>query len=192
MGGDFNCTTNVEQSAWGRVDPFDNLAPQVKPPKRTSQDTRRTNNHGKRFLEALSDKGIILNGISDLMFSDAFTRLPQRLHDCPGVLDYVSTSPMGLQVLQPRSFQIVETHPDFSDHHLVKLTIDLPDNGQIATHDARKFLTSQLSKLKLLEDDETWAMLDGDMHANIQFEDTLTRLRKFASQPSMTATKLKL
>ena len=34
-----------------------------------------------------------MNGVLDMGFSGAYTRLPSRGADCPGVLDYVFGSP---------------------------------------------------------------------------------------------------
>lgn len=96
LGGDFNSRTSSHQVLWGPADTLDDHVPTMEVPERTSQDKRVLNAHSRRFLCALTDKGFILNGIKAMSFSDRFTRMPQRVQDCPGVIDYVCASPAAL------------------------------------------------------------------------------------------------
>ena len=82
LGGDFNSITRDKQPLWGHHDPLDWQAVDVCVPPRMSDDKRAPNTHGNRFLQALADRGIILNGLSSLGFPTAHTRMPQRSTDC--------------------------------------------------------------------------------------------------------------
>eukprot|EP00973_Karenia_brevis_P040167 5546728-Karenia_brevis.AAC.1 len=57
LGGDFNSHTNCAQPSFGTSDPLDFLADGQILPERTSSDKRPINNHGRRLLNALCDKG---------------------------------------------------------------------------------------------------------------------------------------
>eukprot|EP00973_Karenia_brevis_P043279 5997473-Karenia_brevis.AAC.1 len=63
FGGDLNSHTASSQPTWGTQNPLDFCANTVKLPARSSADQRPLNLHGRRLLQTLVDKGIILNGL---------------------------------------------------------------------------------------------------------------------------------
>lgn len=51
-GGDINAITATAQPSWGTAEPLDFHSQPAAPPLRASQDKRKTNAHGQRFLRA--------------------------------------------------------------------------------------------------------------------------------------------
>ena len=63
--------------------------------------------------------------MTQLLMDDALTRMPNREQDCGGVLDYAFGTPALLNMLVPKSFQVIPTPPDMSDHHPIALHLAL-------------------------------------------------------------------
>ena len=135
-------------------------------------DTRRLSAHGKRFLSALSGAALVFNGLVELGFDNAFTRMPNRLQDCHGVLDYVFGPPSMLKLLQPRSLKIVCSPPDFSDHYPVGLGIDLGlQDEPTLPPESEHFHESDLTRVVLPREPGLWEQLDQEVCAHPGFQE---------------------
>ena len=186
-GGDVNATTGVEQPAWDCPDPLDVLAPDVIPPSRTSMDERPISAHGRRFLSTLSGCALIFNGLVEKEFDNSFTRLPTRTEDCPGILDYIFGPPRMLSQLVHRSFKVMDSPPDFSDHCPVSVEILLHCAMHTDANEQNElFDKAPLRALKLPEDEETWQSLNTDLLENSQYQDLCSELRSCLSSDTYT------
>ena len=184
LGGDFNGTTGTAQPLWGADDHLDATASDIQPPRRGSEDHRPVNAHGRRLLEALTDRGIILNGIQSKAFSESFTRSPQRAADCPGVIDYIVAPMTVLKMLPMSAFQVHETPPDFSDHHLTGLTANRPSGAEGSNVDASLFSMERLQALKIPETAEQWSIVDAEISESAEWGDLATDLETFLNSPT--------
>ena len=137
FGGDLNSITLDKQPYWGPADPLDHTSPYIEIPARTSADLRPISSHGRRLLNTLSGRGILLNGISCLGFTDSYTRMPTKEADRPGVLDYVCAPLRMLSWLVSGGLQVVATPPDPSDHWPVVLDLCLPIEQEAATENVQ-------------------------------------------------------
>ena len=188
MGGDCNSITSNRQPCWHDADLLNPRARSVDLPARVSDDTRPTSSHGKRFLSALADKGMILNGIIANNFSGAFTRMPQRLADCPGVLDYVFGPPSTLPLLEVGSLRVLDTPPDLSDHLPIVVAILTDDNApQDCQRSDQRFEDKRLEALMIPDDPEIWEAIDGEIGNSTELQEICGALKRHIEEPASRA-----
>ena len=167
LGGDFNASTCESQPPWGPRDHLDHNSDDIHLPARTSDDKRAISTHGKRLLHALSDFGMLLNGIVSHVFSGAFTRMPTRDADCPGVIDYVCGPPSVLPMIPHGGFNILDSPPDISDHHPAALTINI-DAAVPTETEHLHFQQERFRALKIPTDPSAWATIEHDVTCRLQ------------------------
>ena len=183
IGGDFNAITGAAQPLWGPRDPLDHLAAEVEIPARTSDDKRPLSSHGKRLLRSLTDRGVILNGLTSLGFSGAFTRMPNQAADSPGVIDYVIGPPAALRALPYGGLRILDSPPDLSDHHPSALLINIGAYNSGSTNDAQHFTNQRLPALKIPEDAATWDSIEQDVAAELDSTTLTNSLQRCLDEP---------
>ena len=168
VGGDFNSITNQLQPSWTAHDPLDHLAPTRSAPKRISDDKRPLNAHGRRLLQALGNEGMILNGQVDRQFDSAFTRLPQRHADCPGVIDYICANGRALKQLPDCSLRVLDSCADFSDHRPLALQVKLEETSGNPDKGTNHFIDKRLPILKVPDDPTVWISIESDVAAELE------------------------
>ena len=139
---------------------LDHQAPDRQLPPRSSDDKRNVSSHGKRVLQALSDYGIIVNGIIAHGFSGAFTRMPNRTSDRPSVINYVCAPPSILPLVLYGGLEVLPLPADLSDHHPVSLSIHIGEASTTTENGVTHFQSIRLSALKVPTDAETWDTIE--------------------------------
>ena len=181
FGGDLNCITGSAQPLWGAEDLLDALTEEVRMPERKSTDHRAINGHGRRLLEILANKGLILNGIIGSSFADGFTRMPQKADDSPGVIDYAITSPNSLD--RVKSFQIITVPPDLSDHNLLAINIELPHCDAQPAPSAQHFSSERLRCIKLPHSPEQWNEINEELSNSAEWGTLIDDLERHIHSP---------
>ena len=188
LGGDMNAITGTSQPHWGSQDLLDHLATDIAVPTRESDDKRPRNAHGNRFLRALEDLGLILNGLVSHNFAGSFTRLPQRRADCPGVIDYVSSSPLALQRILHGSLRILESCADFSDHLPMALRLHVDAASSAPQGGDSHFRKGRLPILKMPSDPATWIEIEAEIATELETLGVAEKLQECLATESMTSS----
>ena len=129
------------------------------------------------------DRGVILNGLTSLGFDGAFTRMPNRTLDCPGVLDYV-IGPLSVVRLFPvGALQVLDSPVDLSDHYPVALAIGIDSDGDPTTRNADQFSTQRLPALKIPADATTWDAIEKDVSAELASTALANSLQRCLEDP---------
>ena len=166
-----NAITNTNQPVWGNSELLDAREPDELLPQRASSDTRRVSSHGKRFLSALSGCAVIFNGLLSWAFDSSVTRLPTRIQDCAGVLDYIFGPPGVLDIAVRGSLQVVSTPADLSDHRPVAIALDLGCLATVAQRNvSESFSSERLSCLRLPQDPQTWAEVNQALQNHEEYD----------------------